>query len=369
MLVSFAAVALTATAVAAPASLALPEAQRLAIERTPRMAAYDSAIAAARGMAASSGQLADATLQLGVDYLPLGQPLASAEAREALAQRYGREADRAAAQKTAASVDIARETALAWLECHYAEQMTRVAADQLEFAQVELDGAERMYWAGRSSQADFYAARSMLVMFEDQSSEIDHHGRATRIALERYVGDAGRAPLAALPDIDRIRLKPAALPADLTRHPEVLLLAKRADLAASDVRTAQASRRAEPEIAAIVAKRDELRAERDERLRAEVAATRIMIDKWQHARDRRDRYVRELVPLARERTVATLAAYRGGKATLVEVLSARRTETEARMRSIEKEREVARLWARLEFMLPEALPSAPRSPRLAEKSP
>src|SRR6059058_656859 len=70
------------------------------------------------------------------------------------------------------------------------------------------------------------------------------------------------------------------------------------------------------------------RAPRDEKLRAKVAETRIMIDEWQHARDRRDRYTREMVPLAHERTLATLVAYRGGKATLAEVLAARRVETE-----------------------------------------
>jgi len=36
---------------------------------------------------------------------------------KALADRYAREADLAATQKTATSVDIARETALAWLDC------------------------------------------------------------------------------------------------------------------------------------------------------------------------------------------------------------------------------------------------------------
>jgi len=363
LLQALAACALTALAggaPAAPALLTLAEAQRLAIERAPQLAAYDETIAAARGMAADAAHLSEPTLQLGVDYLPIAGQLTSPEARQALAERYGREGDRAAVQKTATSVDIARETALAWLECHYVEQLTRVAAEQLEFGQVELEGAERMYWAGRSSQAEFYAARSMLVMFEDQSSEMEHHGRAARIALKRWVGDGGAAPLAALPDIDRIRLRPAALEGDLARQPDVALLEELADLAASDVRVAQTSRRSEREIAATVARRDMARATRDERLRAEVAQTRIAIDEWVHARDRRDRYTRELVPLARERSLATLVAYRGGNATLTEVLAARRAETEARMQALEMERDVARMWARLEFALPETLAKAPR---------
>src|SRR5205814_10704731 len=173
--------------------------------------------------------------------------------------------------------------------------------------------------------------RTMLVMFEDKSSELEHRGRATRIALKRWVGDAGDAPLAALPNIDRIGLTPAALEGDFVRHPEAALRQKQGEIARSDVRVAQADRQSAPEIAAALAKRDESRAARDEKLRAEVAQTRIIIDQWQHARDRRDRYARQLVPLARERTQAPLVAYRGGKGTLTDVLVARRAETEAQM--------------------------------------
>ena len=380
--------ALVGVALAAPAPLALTQAQQLAIEHSLQMAAYDSAIAAARGMAAAATQLPEPALKLGVDHLPIEgadrfsfgrnvntiartglaqQPL-SPEMRQALAERYARAADRAAAQKIATSVDIARETALSWFECYYVEQMVRVAADQLKFAQVEVEGAERMYWAGRLTQAEFYATRSILVSFEDKSGELEHRGRAARIALKRWVGDAGDAPLAALPNIDRILLRPAALEGDLTRHPEVALLEKEADIAASDVRVAQADRQSPPEIAATLAKRDEARAARDEKLRTEVAETRIRIDEWQHARDRRDRYARQLVPLARERALATLVAYRGGKASLTDALASHRAETEAQMQSVETEREVARIWARITFALPDALPTASRAPSSEERA-
>jgi outer membrane protein TolC len=356
MLASCAAAALTGAAVAAPAPLALSDAQRLALERSPQMAAYDSTIAAARGVASAARQLPELSLSLGVV-----QQLTSPETRQALEERYGREADRAAAQKTATRVDIARQTALAWLDCYYVEQMIRIAADQLKAAQAEVEVAERMYWANRSSQAEFYGARSMLAVFEDKASQVQHRQQEVRIALKRWVGDAGDAPLAALPDIDRILLKVPALEGDLARQPEVALLAKQEDLAASDVRVAQAERLSPREIALMVAKRDEAHAARDEKLRGEVAQTRIMIDQWQHARDRRDRYAREIVPLAHERTQATVVAYRGGKAALTDVLAARRDETEAQMQSVEIEREAARMWAHINFALPDALPAALRA--------
>lgn len=355
-------VALLEAAIAAPPPLALAEAQRLAIERSPRVAAYASAINAARDMAVAATQLPEfKAVRRSVDTITgsgaLQQPLRP-ETRVALAELYTHEADLVAAQQVATSVDIARETAWAWLECHYVEQMTRVAAEQLKFAQAELEGAEHMYWAGRLTQAEFYATRSMLVLFEDKWKELEHHGRAARIALKRWVGDGADAPLASLPSMDRVVLKAAALEGDLLRHPQVALLDKQEQLAASDVRVAQAERQSPPEIAAMLAKRAEARSARDERLRAEVAEMRIMIDEWQHARDRLDRYARQLVSLARERTLATLAAYRGGKATLMELLAARRAETETQMQSVETERDAARLWARINFALPGRSPTA-----------
>ncbi|MGH6629444.1 MAG: TolC family protein, partial [Burkholderiales bacterium] len=60
-----------------------------------------------------------------------------------------------------------------------------------------------------------------------------------------------------------------------------------------------------------------------------------------------------LVPLARERTQAVLAAYRGGKASLTDVLAARRNEIEVRMQALQLEIETARLWAQINFLLPD----------------
>ena len=375
-------------AMAAPAPLSLTEAQQLAIERSPQMTAYDAAIVAARELAVAPAQLPEAIRQSGIAFLPvedgdalsfgrdanpvrriaIARELTSPEQRGALTERYAREADRAAAQKTATSVDVARETALAWLDCHYVEQMTRIAGEELKAAQAEIEGAESMYWAGRLSQAEFYGTRSVLVVLEDKSSGLEHRVRAARIALKRWVGDVGDAPLAAPPNIDRIRLRSAALEGDLARHPEVALLERQEDLATSDVRLARANRQSEREIALMLARCDEARAARDEKLRAKVAETRIMIDEWQHARDRRNRYANELVPLARQRTQATLVAYRGGKASLADVLAARREESEAQMQSVEMERDAARIWARLEFALPEALPTAASGSSRQERS-
>ena len=78
-----------------------------------------------------------------------------------------------------------------------------------------------------------------------------------------------------------------------------------------------------------------------------------MIAEWENNRERRSRYERELLPLAAERTQATLSAYRGAKAGITEVLLARRNEVDLRMQALQLEMDTARLWAQLNFLVPE----------------
>ena len=79
-----------------------------------------------------------------------------------------------------------------------------------------------------------------------------------------------------------------------------------------------------------------------------------MIVEWQSGKERVSRYERELIPLAGERSQAVLAGYRGGKATLSDVLAARRNETELRIQAIQLQMETARLWAQLNFLFPDS---------------
>jgi outer membrane protein TolC len=59
-----------------------------------------------------------------------------------------------------------------------------------------------------------------------------------------------------------------------------------------------------------------------------------------------------LLPLAGDRSGAALAAYRGGKATLGEVLTARRNQLEVHLQALQLEADTARLWAQLNFLYP-----------------
>jgi len=393
---------------AAGAALTLSEAQRLAAERSRQLVAHDSAVLASREMATAAGQLPDPTLKLGINDLPVDGPdrysttrdfmtmrqigvmqeFTRGEKRQLRTERFEREAERALAEKSATLAMIQRDTALAWLDRYYAEAMAAVVSEQIKEARLEIKAAESAYRAGRGSQADVFAARSAVTMLEDRASEFGRRIRTARTALGRWVGVTAEAPLAGKPDTETIRLDPRALEARLAHHPQIALFAKQAEVAATEVRLAQANKksdwslevmysqrgsafsnmvsvnvaiplqwdqknRQDRELAAKLAMADQAEAQRDEALRAHIAEVRSMIQEWDNGRERRARYERELVPLAGERAQAVLAAYRGGKASLNDVLAARRNEIEARMQALQLEAETARLWAQINFLFPD----------------
>jgi outer membrane protein TolC len=409
----FAALALAA-AVALPqtgftqSALTLAEAQRIAVERSRQLAAQDASITAAREMAVAAGQLPDPVLRLGIDNLPVdGADRFSVERDFMTMRRIGvmqeftrdgkrklrtargeREADRAVAEKTVTLTNIQRDTALAWLERFYLERTRAVVAAQAEEARLEIEAAEGAYRAGRGSQADIYTARAARVALEDRLSELDRRIRNARVMLARWVGNAADAPLAGDPAVKTLMFETHTLDQALERHPEIALLGRQVAVAESEVQLARANKRSDwsvelayqergpafsnmisvgisiplqwdqknrqdRELGAKLALAERAKALREDILRAHTAEVRTMLNEWENGHERLARYERELIPLAKDRTQAALAAYRGGKADLNAVLAARRNEIEVRTQTVQLEMETARLWAQLNFLVPD----------------
>jgi outer membrane protein TolC len=316
------------------------------------------------------------------------QELTRAEKRDARAERFEREAEKSVAEKSVTIAVIQRETAIAWLDRYYAEAMTTVVSEQSRDAAAEIEAAEGAYRAGRGSLAELLSVRAALVALDDRASELSRKVRSAKIALARWLGEGAEAPLAGSPLIDTIRLDPTTLEVDLNHHSELAVLARKEGVAAAEVRVAQANKKAdwsvelmysqrgpaysnlisvgisvplqwEPknrqdrEVASKLAMLDQVRAEREDMARAHVAEIRAMIAEWENDRERSARYQRELLPLASERTQATVGAYRGAKASITDVLVARRNEIATRLQALQLEMDTAHLWAQLNFLLPE----------------
>ncbi|NVD74759.1 TolC family protein [Duganella sp. BJB1802] len=388
--------------------LTLGQAQQLAVARSRQLTAQDHAADAAHEMAVAAGQLPDPVLKVGIDNLPINgsdrltigsdfmtmrrigvsQELTRADKLRWRSARLEREADKAQAEKQAATAAIQRDTAISWLEVFYTGQMADAIAKQATLARQEIEAAEAAYRGGRGSQADILAARSALLALDDRGSEIARRRRVARTVLARWTG--AEAAVAGKPDIDTIRMDTAEPGALLAHHPQIAVLTRQQDIAQADANLAQANQRADwsaevafqqrgsaysnmvsigisvplqwdrknrqdRELAGKLALVEQAKAERDEMLRGHEAEVRTQIVEWQSGKERLSRYTRETLPLAGERSEVVLAAYRGGKATLAEVLAARRNETETRLQALELELDTARLWAQLNFLVPEDL--------------
>ena len=398
---------LVANVYAAEAPLTLAEAQRRAVERSRQLTAQDFSVAASRDMAVAAGQLPDPVLKVGIDNLPatghdrgslnsdfmtmrrvgVMQEITRSDKRQLRSDRFELEAQKTLAEKTVATAAIERDTALAWLDRYYADAMAAVIAEQGEQAKLEIQSAEGAYRAGRGSQADVFAAQSAQAAFDDRASEIRRRVRNANTMLARWIGNVSDLSLADKPATDTIRLDPATLDSDLAHHPEIAVLTKKVDAAETDAKLAKANEKADwtvemafqqrgaaysnmvsvglsiplqwdrknrqdRELSSKLALVEQAKAEREDMLRAHVAETRTMIDEWQNDRERYARYERELIPLANQRTLAAITAYRGGKASLADVLAARRNVIDVRIQALQLATETDRLWAQLNFLFP-----------------
>ena len=387
--------------------LTLDQALRAAQDRSRQLVAQDAAAAASRDLAIAAGQLPDPTLKLGIVDVPvngqdqfsltrdsftmgtigLSQEFTGADKRRARSTRYEREAEAAAAGRVAALTDLRRDTAIAWLDRYYQERVRDVLVTQRDEARLQIEAADAAYRGGRGAQADAFAARTAVAQLDDRIRQAEQRILTAKTRLARWMGDEAGRPLASPPSLAVVHLDAGNLDTDLTHHPQLELLNLQEQVARAEAEVAQSNKQADwsveltysqrgpafsnfislnvsiplqwdqanrqnRELSAKLALADQLRAQREEATREHVSEVRSWLQQWQSARERLTFFDTSLIPLAGERTRASLAAYRGGNGTLGAVLEARRMELETRLDQIRLESEAANLWAQLEYLIP-----------------
>jgi outer membrane protein TolC len=387
--------------------LSLREAQRLAASRSQQLVAQDAAASAAREMAAGAGQLPDPVLRFGVNNLPINGPDRFSLTRDFMTMRsvgvmqeftrdgkrkartakFEREVEAAQAARQLALSNLERDTAVAWLDRFYQERLRELLVTQRDETQLQIDAADAAYRGGRGSQADLFAARSAVARIEDRVALAERQVETAKTQLARWIGTEGGRVLAPPPLLNTVRLQASNLETQITRHPQIELLLKKEAMAQADADLAQAAKqsdisveltysqrgpafsnmvsvnvsmplqwdkknRQDRELGARLAIVDQMRAEREEAIRARVAEAQAMLQEWRSNHDRLGRYDASLLPLTGERTRAALAAYRGATGTLAAVLDARRSEIDMRMERLLLEMDTSRLWAKINSLAP-----------------
>ena len=112
----------------------------------------------------------------------------------------------------------------------------------------------------------------------------------------------------------------------------------------------QAERRQDRDVASRLAEVEQARAMREEARRMHEAEVRGWLADYDTGERRIERYRSLVIPLARDRAEAALAAYRGGRGELQPLLDAQRAVTEAELALLAVESERAKAWAALNYL-------------------
>ena len=266
--------------------------------------------------------------------------------------------------------------------------MVELLVRQRNEAKLQIEATDAAYRGGRGTQSDAFATRSAVDQIEDRIAMSERQLLTAKSQLARWVGVAAEQSLSGLPTVDVVLLQETHLETQLQHHPQIVVMAKQEEMALADVTLARANKKADWSAEAMISQRGpaysnmisinvsvplqwdqknrqdrelaakqatalQLRAEREDAVRAHVADVRAMLQEWHGNRARLKRYDESIVPLTTERTQTAIAAYRGGSTTngtLSAVLEARRTKIDARMERLRLEMDTARLWAQLNYL-------------------
>jgi len=391
--------------------LSLEEALRAADVHSPRLAAQRHALASAEHQSARAGELPDPKLKLGIDNLPVtgpdryrydrdfmtsrtigvSQEFPNAAKREARTQRAERARDVESAAVQASRAALQRDVAAAWLDLHFAAS-ARMALQRLA-RQIELQSgaAPSAIARGRQNAADAFMLRQAVEEVNDRLIEQERASAKARFVLAALIGDAAARPLAEPPDMARVPQPAEAMLARLSEQPQLRVLERREALARAEVDMARSERRTDwmleieygqrrpyfdnmlsvmlsfdlplrrerrqdRDIASRLAELEQARAMQEDARRMREAEVRGWLADLETAERRIGRYEQVLLPLARERSAAAQAAYRGGRGELGPVLEAERALAEAELGRVQMLAERAKAWANLAFLHPQEAP-------------
>ena len=403
--------ALASLGIAAHAAppLSLAEALRLATIDAPQLSAQASAVRAAQQGAFGATEQADPKLIAGIENLPLDgadkfnltrdfmtmrkigfmQEFVRSDKLQLRGDRANADVRREGALLVVAQLNLKRDVALAWIERYFAERQFDSLQELMRESELQVTTAEAALAGGKGQASDPFVARLAVAQLTDRMIDAERMVMRAQTNLARWIGSAAKQPLDRAPAFNQLAHNHRELVGNLESHPHLAMYAPQQAMALSELKLAEAakqsdwslevayaqrgpafsnmlsigikidlpifqSRRQDPAIAAKVAAVEQIRAQTEDARRIHAAEIENLLADWNAAKSRVQRFARDLLPLAHERSEVALAAYRGGKGDLTPVLDARRAEVEVRMNRLQAEADMARAWANLSFLLPDA---------------
>ena len=391
-----------------PRPLSLLEAVRLAADDSPAIDARRAAVESATSAIEPAGALPDPQLVAGIDNLPVNggdafsptrdfmtmrkvgvmQEFPRGEKRRLRTERAEAEAARERALLASEQLSVREAVARAWVARAAAEQKLKLLHELEPRAAAQAAAAASALSSGRGSAADGIAATAAQAMLADRISQAERDVEDARADFSRWLPAAADRPLGDAPDWAQIGVDAASLPANAGHHRELLSYDAAEQAAAAEVALARAEKRPDwslefdyaqrgprysnmislqfrvglplfaasrqdPLIASKLAAVTRIQAEREDARRMHAAELRKTVTAWRSARERVERYERELLPLADDRAAAALAAYRGGRGELPAALAALDQSVEQRIAYADLIGTLGQAWAALHFAFPQ----------------
>jgi outer membrane protein TolC len=405
VLVAAAMLATAALAAASPdgpsaSSLSLDDAGRLATTQQPQLTAQEAGIAALREDAAAARQLPDPKLILGVEGLPtdsfsltrqdmtqvvvgLSQMIPGGTKLDLAGRRLEHEAERESLILAAEQRRIARDARLAWLDAYAPDAALALIRGIEETYVSQIEWSQVAYTTGQLTQGETLTTRAMLEATRNRATELAGEQARAQAALIRWLGEAGRRPLAPLSEA-AVPPGLADLTAGLDAHPE--LRAAHAGLDAGRTESEMARQAYKPDwgidlsygirgkgradtlklmvgvdlplfpekrqdrrLAARLAEVRKMEAMLDDRRRMLAADLATAWADWHSANARLRRLETDIQPLVALRVDSTLSAYKTGQAGFDRVLEARRAEFDIRLDKLNLEIARAKAAAMLQY--------------------
>ncbi|WP_312188254.1 TolC family protein [Leclercia sp.] len=376
---------------------------------------YSAALSASRNearaldaMADSATQLPDPKLKFGIENVPVQgsndrrftregmtmqrvgimQSYVSQQKRERKAQTLQAQARGVLAKADAVRAALLRDTAQAWLELALAQQGLKTAERLVNETARQLNVQKVSVGAGSANPDSVLALRMTLSAMRDKATLARRDVQLAQSRLLQLTGQQVEDVQGPLPRYQRLPADVSQLEEAIARHPEVEAARREAETAKA--RSAQSAVAAIPDVDVEVfyAHRAEgyddmagvmftvdlplfqsgrqdkdYAAELSRSLQAvdeltlikreHIAQVQSLVAQYQAAQTLWQRQRDEVLPLQHQRLAVLNAQYRSGQSELPALLEARRSVLDSELAVNQAEREMARTWAAIQWLIPQ----------------
>ncbi|WP_297119281.1 TolC family protein [uncultured Enterobacter sp.] len=384
----------------------LAEAQRYSAE----LSASRNEAQALDAMADSATQLPDPKLKFGIENVPVQgsndrrmtregmtmqkigimQSYVSAEKRERKAQTFQAQARGVLAKSEAIRAALQRDTAQAWLDLALAQQALKTASALVGETERQRGVQKASVGAGGSAPDSVLALQVTLSAMRDKETLARRDVRLAQSRLLQLTGQTITDASGPLPRYQRLPADITTLEAGVLQHPEVEAARREAETAKA--RSAQSAVAAIPDVDVEVyyAHRAEgyddmagvmfsvdlplFQSKRQDKAyaadvsrsmqavdqltlikREHMAQIQTLVAQYQAAQALWQRQRDEVLPLQRQRLNVMTAQYRSGQSDLPALLEARRSVLDTELAVNQAEREMARTWSAVNWLIPQEL--------------